>query len=113
VVAKEVFMPTVFLGNVCVTVPPEGAHAVVHAGDVLPVAPLGTVIRTDLGQQVTTASPPEDVSTDEQVLAVAAFFAHQSTKPPAWVESDDPELAAACAEHFGCPVGSPENWKAG
>lgn len=32
---------------------------------------------------------------------------HSGTDRPAWVESDDYELAEKLAKHFGCPVGRP------
>lgn len=38
----------------------------------------------------------------EQVLAV-----HAAGEPPAWVDCDDPEFAAALAEFYDCPVGEP------
>jgi hypothetical protein len=32
-----------------------------------------------------------------------------SFAPAAWVECDDPELEQALAEHFGCPIGRPDD----
>ena len=50
---------------------------------------------------------------DERVRTVAHTDGHwtaHSSAPPAWVESDDPDLEAALADHFGCPVGQPADW---
>lgn len=34
-----------------------------------------------------------------------------SFAPAAWVECDDPKLEKALAEHFGCPIGRPDDWE--
>lgn len=97
-------MPTVLLGNSAVIVPVTEAQAVVHSGDEAPPAP-NTVEAPELGQQITTiALPAESTIAD----VVACWTAHSSADP-AWVESDDDVLAAQVAEHYGCPIGCPDN----
>ena len=97
-------MPTVLLGNTAVTVPVTEAQAVTHSGDEAPPAP-NAVQAPELGQQITTiALPAESTIAD----VVACCTAHSSADP-AWVESDDDVLAAQVAEHYGCPIGCPDN----
>lgn len=97
-------MPIVQLGNVAV-------REVIGADD--DGAPIH---RRYSGQSTTEISLPADEegwTHDERVRTVAHEDGHwraHSSKPPAWVESDDPELEAAFAEHFGCPVGRPAGW---
>lgn len=38
------------------------------------------------------------------------FWAAHSAAPPAWVESNDPQLEADVAAHYGCPIGRPDIW---
>jgi hypothetical protein len=94
-------MALVLLGNTSVATPLAGAQASVNG------RPIDSVDRPDLGQQITTVSPPTDAPIADRVAAVAAAFAAHSTSPAAWVESDDAELTAAVADHYGCPVGCP------
>jgi hypothetical protein len=42
--------------------------------------------------------------------AVVNLWSHESDQPPAWVDSDDPDLTAALRKHFGCG-GKPEDWQ--
>lgn len=97
-------MPTVLLGNTAVTVPVTEAQAVAHSGDEAPPAPNGTAA-PGLGQQITTLTLPAESTIAD---LVAAWTAHSSAAP-AWVESDDDVLAAQVAEHYGCPIGCPDN----
>jgi hypothetical protein len=97
-------MPTVQLGNVAVR-------------EVIGADPDGTPIhRRYRGQSTTTITLPQDEegwTHDERVRTVAHEDGHwraHSSQPPAWVESDDPDLASAFAEHWGCPVGRPSGW---
>jgi hypothetical protein len=49
----------------------------------------------------------------EQLAAVQTFIGMNCGGAPAWVESDDPVLAAAVASQYGCPEGRPKDWKRG
>jgi hypothetical protein len=97
-------MPVARLGNVAV-------REVIGADDD------GTPIhRRYRGQSTTEIQLPGDEEAwthDERVRTVAHDDGHwraHSSKPPAWVESDDPVLAAALAAEFGCPIGRPAGW---
>lgn len=67
------------------------------------------------GEQITTANIPDSDPLASKLRTIthgdqhtAGIWPTHSTAPaPSWVESDDPELAAAIAEHYGCPVGRP------
>lgn len=96
-------MPTVLLGNTSVTVPVGEAQATVNGA-----APAVEDL-SHLGQQITTVSPPSSLSVGEQVSAVADVWRAHSAAPPAWVEGDEVTLVEAVAQHFGCPVGCPDN----
>jgi hypothetical protein len=67
------------------------------------------------GQRVTTFhiddSYPLEKAVTSLVHADGAFSAHSVAAGPAWVESNDPELAEALAVHWGCPVGRNGAWK--
>ena len=103
-------MPTVQLGNVAVR-------------EVVGADPDGTPIhRRYSGQSTTTINLPGDDERwthDERLRAVvhdgaddglAGHWPSHSSKPPAWVECDDPDLEQAIAAHFGCPIGRPAGW---
>ena len=98
-------MSVVYLGNVSVVVPQGEAQAVTHSADEVPPVPDNKVHRPDLSQQVTTISLGEGGT----VADVAACWQAHSAAAPAWVESDDEVLEQQVAEHFGCPVGCPDN----
>lgn len=92
-------MPMVWLGN------PAPVHS--PGGEITPLE----VPRE--GYLVTTAWVPDTYSLAEQVHNLAhpaegQWGAHSSARRPLWVASDDPELADALAEEFGCSVGRPE-----
>lgn len=97
-------MPTVLLGNTAVTVPVTEAQAVTHSGDEAPPAPKA-VDAPELGQQITTIALPAEST----IADVVACWAAHSSADPAWVESDDDVLAGQVAEHYGCPIGCPDN----
>jgi len=97
-------MPVVRLGNVAVR-------------EVIGADPDGAPIhRRYSGQSVCTMTLPNDDDQwthDERVRTVVhadGHWAAHSSAPPAWVESDDEELQATLAEHWGCPVGEPAGW---
>lgn len=40
------------------------------------------------------------------------IWATHSTDPrPAWIEADNAEFAQRLAEHYGSPIGRPDDWK--
>jgi hypothetical protein len=79
--------------------------------------PIFNGIPVDDPTAVTVARVPPDRSLAEAVADVVdsggpntGFWpVHSAAPAPSWVESDDPDLAAALADHFGCPVGRPSN----
>jgi hypothetical protein len=97
-------MPEVRLGNVAV----REVIGADHDG-----APIH---RRHSGQSTTVIHLPSDEENwthDERVRTVVHDDGHwraHSSKPPAWVESDDPQLQAELAAHFGCPIGRPSGW---
>jgi hypothetical protein len=102
-------VPTVLLGNESVTEPykpDEGTDE--------------TKIRQrkDLGRRVTTMNLNEVDGDDNPSRAmnltmVTRLWALHSDKPPAWVAGDDDLLNALIADHYGCELGRPKNWKEG
>lgn len=53
----------------------------------------------------------EDTATRVRTIAHQdGLWPRHSSAPAAWVESDDVELEAALAKHFGCPIGRPDGW---
>lgn len=68
--------------------------------------------RVPLGEQVTTVSIPDSYTLDEKLRTVmhadGVWPAHSEAPGPSWVESDDEELSAALAAHYGCPIGRPD-----
>lgn len=73
--------------------------------------------RVPLGEQVTSVSIPDSYTSDEKVQTVThqdgVWAAHSDAPGPSWVESDDPELAAALAARYGCPIGRPDTEEGG
>lgn len=93
-------MPMVWMGN------PSAIH---HPGGVL------TALESPDGNElVTTAHVPDTYTLSEQVHNLAhpaegQWNSHSSARRPSWVDSDDPELAQALADEFGCPKGRPQS----
>jgi hypothetical protein len=90
----------------------------------MPTVHLGNPAAVDrgqpLGKQVTVAHIPDSYTLTEQVQTVAhdsggpllgLWRVHSTAAAPAWVESDSPELARALADHYGCPIGRPDDWE--
>jgi hypothetical protein len=66
------------------------------------------------GQAACTVTIDDSYTLDEAVRTIVHADGHwprHSSKAAAWVESDNEELAKALADHFGCPVGRPSDWK--
>jgi hypothetical protein len=87
-------MPFVKLGN------PAAMHA--PDGVLTPLAPAGEEV-------ITTSWQPPSYTLDEMVHNLAhpaegQWNSHSAARRPAWVWSDDAELAAALGDAFGCPV---------
>lgn len=102
-------MPTVLLGNESVTEPYKPDEGT----DETLIRP-----RADLGRRVTAMNLNEVDGVDNpsrgmNLTLAIRFWAQHSDQPPAWVESDDDLLAALIADHYGCELGRPENWKEG
>lgn len=81
-------MPVIYLGN---------------------TSPVGTK-----GNQVTTVNSNE---LDEQstLSVIANLWPNHSSQPPAWVDTNDQNLAEKISELFSstdhkCKIGKPENW---
>jgi hypothetical protein len=86
-------MPYVKLGNPAAMHHPEGVPTQLAPGEEL----------------VTLSWQPPSYTLDEMVHNLAhpaegQWGAHSSARRPTWVWSDDPELAAALGDAFGCPV---------
>jgi hypothetical protein len=67
---------------------------------------------TDDPDAITKVVIPDGRSLDSAIRDIIhsdGLWQIHSTRPPAWVESDTPELAEAIAKHFGCPIGRPAN----
>lgn len=81
----------------------------------MPIVRLGNPAAHDRGQpvpgeQVTTIHVPDSDPHDERMRTVThtdGLWQAVSLGSPTWVESDDPDLAATLAAHYGCPVGAP------
>lgn len=63
---------------------------------------------------VTTFTIPDEVYTSAEIMrtlthADGSWDAHSSTSP-AWVESNDADLAQSLGYFYGCPVGRPADW---
>ena len=83
----------------------------------MPVVRLGNQAALDAGQplegdQVTTVHLPDSWSTEQVFNGITdpqgVWRAHSGASAPAWVESDDPDVAQMISEHYACPVGRPE-----
>jgi hypothetical protein len=61
------------------------------------------------GKRVTRVELPDEWSLSEAFTSITqpgrGVWDSQSTKPPAWVESDNEELETLLADHYGCLVG--------
>jgi hypothetical protein len=86
----------------------------------MPVVSFGNPAGLDGGRQidgesVTTATLPDSWSTGQRFRGVTAVDGiwrnHSGASAPTWIESDDPDLADALSEHYGCPVGRPDKGK--
>lgn len=68
------------------------------------------------GQRITTATIPEDHTVAEALSAITArdgvWPNHSAAPAPAWVESDNEDLACLLSSHYGCRIGRPSNWGA-
>lgn len=65
---------------------------------------------------ITTVHLPEGKSLGDMVRDIGhvdgtgnhgLWGSHSAAPAPSWVESDDPQLAAAISARFGCPIGRP------
>lgn len=102
-------MPTVLLGNESVTEPYKPDPGT----DETKIR-----VRKDLGRRVTAMSLNEVDGQDQPSRAmnltmVTRLWAMHSDQSPAWVEGDDELLCALVADHYGCELGRPKNWKEG
>jgi len=87
-------MPTVRLGNkACLDRDSSGATL-----DGNRVTDFTILDEDDLATRMRTLTHPD------------GLWPRHSSAPAAWVESDDPDLEKALAEHFGCPIGQPKKW---
>jgi hypothetical protein len=64
---------------------------------------------TNINRSTTVVHTPED-GLFAQMRDVISLWHHESDQPPAWIESDDPDLASALRKHFGCGE-RPEDWE--
>lgn len=67
------------------------------------------------GKRVTTVYAQEPTLQEQMRTIVHAdgIWPQHSRQPAAWVECEqDRELEASLADHFGCPIGRPDNWPA-
>lgn len=65
------------------------------------------------GKRITTFKMGGETNLQERMRTIThadGIWPHHSFEPAAWVESNDDELASALAEHFGCPIGRPDDW---
>jgi hypothetical protein len=65
------------------------------------------------GNRVTTAYIMDENSLESRMRTLThadGMWPAMSMRPAAWVECDDPELEAALADHFNCPIGEPAGW---
>lgn len=74
--------------------------------------------RKDLGRRVTTMNLNE-TDIDERpsramnLKTCVLMWQELSDKAPSWVEGDDRLLVELAADHFGCAIGRPKNWREG
>lgn len=106
-------MPIITLGNTSVIETSK-------KDDELDLTPGNIVVarRADLGQRVTTMSLNEvdgdDRPSRAMNLALAArIWSFHSDEDPAWVDGDDELLVELIADHYGCPIGRPDDWTEG
>lgn len=78
--------------------------------------PIFNGVATSDPDAVTVVHIPDSKSLADAVRDVAhvdpsgnngLWGSHSGAPAPAWVESSSPELAAALAARFGCPIGRP------
>lgn len=66
------------------------------------------------GNRITTVRYPAQRTFAERFADITdlkdGLWLHHSTQPPAWVESNEDQLAELLAAHYGCPVGCPPSW---
>lgn len=62
----------------------------------------------DAGVQVLTSAVPR-LPDHECFVSVVTDWPNHSPQPPAWVASDNDDLAQMLAEFYGCPVGIPDD----
>jgi hypothetical protein len=66
--------------------------------------------------RVTTIEFPEGTTLAEAFVSIATgagggrgLWHYHSDGPATWVDSDSPGLAQLLSEHFGCPIGAPDD----
>lgn len=97
-------MATVTLGNSA----PIDTYRPDDAFDAVERIPL------DVESSITTYVVPPEVKLGEAIRTITdTYLAYHSDNPPEWVESNDPLLAAAVAQHYTtddhvCEIGRPE-----
>jgi hypothetical protein len=64
---------------------------------------------TNITQSTTVLHTPED-GLYNQMRDVINLWHHESDQPPAWIESDDEDLASALRKHFSTGA-RPEGWE--
>lgn len=86
--------------------------AIVMLGNPQPAIAGSTVDEHGNGVVKVVTDPESDIATvlrdlfhDDGTPNVGLWVAHSTAPAPAWVESDDAELAQAIADHAGCRVG--------
>lgn len=72
--------------------------------------------RHPLGESVTSGWIPDSYTLAEKLRTIThpqeGFWpAHSDASGPSWVETDDEDLAGALSQHYGCPVGRPDDWE--
>jgi hypothetical protein len=99
-------MPAVRLGN---SAPKHQVPRLNEAGEIETVdEPLdgNRVTKTEIPDSYTRQAALRTVTHDD-----GFWKKHSYNAEPDWVESDDPELAAALGLIYGCPVGRPDEWE--
>jgi hypothetical protein len=59
---------------------------------------------------ITRVVVPDSRSVNDALRDIAhadGLWRVHSAGQPSWVESNDPDLAEAIAQHYGCPIGRP------
>jgi hypothetical protein len=65
------------------------------------------------GARITQVGIPDGTTFSEGLRDIThedGVWVRHSSKPPAWVVADNKLFAEVLAEHYGCPVGRPEDW---